>query len=345
MKKAAKLLFEYMETSHLKQRLEERAFNIKDVNLRGIEIDDKTKQKLKEKISLGIKKRIKEIRGKNFPEDKAVTYKLMIPIVLYKNKKYTPEIITETEDKDGNKRPSPGSLFIMPVMKNVVVTIMNVDTKMTDKDLIEKQRRVLMFSKNAADKSIDVTVESYPKLHYLINLDEEQVEYPKAQTGEESKLGSFLLNQLKVVSEYNPQEEKSKDVLEKNLTQITGLYNRNEERFNESETNQIISKINQIKRRIKDLSGASEKAASKITQKGDYRAGRTYVHKDFGKGVISSVKGVGDGFYNIMVKFPEPYGFKMLRVKQKEKPEASAASGLSESIRTKIRVLLLQLSK
>lgn len=345
MKKAAKLLFEYMETNHLKQRLEERAFNIKDVTLRGVEIDDKTKQKLKEKISLGIKKRISEIRGKNFPEDKDVTYKLMIPIVLYKNKKYIPEIITETEDRDGNKKRSPGSLFIMPVMRNVVVTIMNVDEKMTDKDLIDKKRRILSFSKNNADKSIDIIIESYPKLHYLINLDEDKIEYPKTQTGEESKLGAFLLSQLKDISEYNPQGEKSKEVLNKNLTQITGLYNRNEEKFNESETNQIISKINQIKKRINSLTGAAEKAASKITQKDKYKTGRTYVHKDFGKGVISSVKSVGDGFYNIMVNFPQPYGFKMLRVKEKEKPEASAASGLSEGLRLRIRALLLQAQK
>ena len=342
MKEIEQNLNEFMETNHFKQRLEERAFKIKDIKLNGKDIDEKLKQKIKQKISLGVKKRLSEIRGKMFPEDKAVTYKLIMPVVLYKNKRYTPEIITETEDKDGNKRDTPGALFIMPVMRNVATTIMNVDSKLTDSKLIEKQRRVLSYSKNNDDKTIDIIVESYPKLYYLINLDEEEIKYPVIQNKEESNLGAFLLSQLRDVSDYNPQEEKSVEVLQKNLEQITGLYNRNEERFNVSETNQIQSKINQIKLRIQNILEASGKAAEKNTQKGNYRAGRTYVHKDFGKGVISSVKSVGDGFYNIMVKFPEPYGLKTIRVKEKEKPEVAVASGLSESLRVKIRQLILQ---
>ena len=204
------------------------------------------------------------------------------------------------------------------------------------------ERKFDKYSKNNDDKTIDIIVESYPKLYYLINLDEEEIKYPVIQNKEESNLGAFLLSQLRDVSDYNPQEEKSVEVLQKNLEQITGLYNRNEERLNVSETNQIQSKINQIKLRIQNILEASGKAAEKNTQKGNYRAGRTYVHKDFGKGVISSVKSVGDGFYNIMVKFPEPYGLKTIRVKEKEKPEVAVASGLSESLRVKIRQLILQ---
>ena len=338
-----KILYEFMETSHLKQRLEERAFNIKDISLPGIEIDNKIKDKIKEKISLGIKKRISEIRSKNFPNDRVVVYKLIIPLILYKGKRLIPKITTESKNKAGALTLSTGSLFIMPFVKNIGTTIMNVDEKLSDGNLTGKQKYTVMNGGDEEVKKFQISVESYPKIYYQINLDEE-IKYPAAQTGEESQLGAFLLSQLKDISNYNPKEEKSIKVLEKNLTQITGLYNRNEERFNVSETNQILSKINQIKRKIENLSGAPEKAASNIAQKGDYRAGRTYVHKDFGKGVISSVKSIGDGFYNILVKFPEPYGFKTLRVKEKEKPEA-VASGLSESLRVKIRTLIRQLSK
>lgn len=344
--KLEKNLLEYMETAHLKKRVAERVFNISDILLPGEEIDSKLKQKIKDKISLEIKTRISQIRDKNFPEDRIVIYKLFVPIVIYKGKRFNPEITIITPDQSGELKKGIGSLFVMIFVQNRGTTIINYNNELSNEDLIGKQKFSTMRSKDEVAKKLPISVESYPKLYFKINLDEDgstpSIDY-SAHQREESKLGEILASKFKVIMDYNPLPERRVDILKTILTQINDFVEKNKDKLNVGETNSLTSKINSIKIKIKDLEAAPSKAVEKITQKGDYRKGRPYRHKDFGKGLINSVEKISDGVYNISVEFPAPYGLKKLRVKEKEKPDVSSTPGLSESIfRNKIRQLILQ---
>jgi len=329
-------LYEYISSPHLEKRIEERVFNIKDVSIPGEELDDKLKQKIKDKIALAAKERLDLIRNRMFPEDEAIIYKLIIPVLIYKGNKVIPEITTQSSSKEGKKEFS-GSMFVISFIKNVGETIMNVDVNTTDEELLKKAWRHIIGLK------ISKSVESFPKLNYIINLDKslEQKAYT-IQTGEKSNLGDITMNQIKIFAQINPREEKSVVVLEKNLNDVKDFFEKNKQRFNQNETNFFVSKIKQIENRISDIKESGNKAVEKLEKKGEYKKGARYIHKDFGKGKIESVKKVEDGIYNIMVKFDNPiYGTKVLRVKEKDKP-AVATAGLSEGLRLKIRQILRQ---
>jgi hypothetical protein len=174
---------------------------------------------------------------------------------------------------------------------------------------------------------------------------EEKINAPQVPQRDETNLGEILLKQFKGIVDYNPMEEKSVEVLKNNLNRVIEFYERNKTKLNNDEVNYLTGKSNSIRKRIESISQASKNAVEKITQKGDYRRGRPYKHTSFGKGIINSVEKVEDGIYNIIVQFNQPYGLKKLRVKEKEKekPEVAYASGLAESLRVKIRQLILKL--
>ena len=150
---------------------------------------------------------------------------------------------------------------------------------------------------------------------------------------------------MKKIEIFNPKDEKSVKVLQNATESIKAFYEKNNDRLNVNERNICLNRLNLIKIRLTSLLSASDKAVNNIKQKGDYRKGRPYVHKDFGKGTIESVQKVDDGVYNIEVKFNPPYGLKKLRVKEKEKPgtpSSTEAPGLQENLMYQIRQLILQ---
>ena len=182
-----------------------------------------------------------------------------------------------------------------------------------------------------------------PDIVFEINLDKQEKSYAPIQKIETSNLGAVSLQQIKKIIDFNSKQEKSIDVLNNILSFSESFLEKNQDRLNPAETNNVKNKINLIKIRINYLKDVPGKVADNITQKSSYKKGAPYLHKDFGKGVIQSVEKVGDGFYNIIVQFHPPFGSKKLRVKEKEKPEAVAAPGLYESLRSKIRLFLTQI--
>lgn len=338
-----KMLFnEIGYTAHINKRVRERVGNIKNIIIPEdfFHSDESEKEKklikddLKEKIYNELKRRLIDLRDIDFKTNKAITYKILLPVLERDGKKFKIDILTESEDENGVLKTYSGDLYVVIIASNVGITIMNVNSDEGESSL---NARLIKYMKQGYETS----TKSFSPLEFTINysLQKEKLSnfYEKIKNTE---LGEVSLKKYNDLMSFIPGEEKSTSFLIDKIKDIESFILINKERINETEKINLESKKNSIQKRIDQILTSSERVVEKLQKKADYRKGAKFKHDKFGTGTIQKVEKFTNGVYTITVDFPVD-GVKKIRAAVKQKP-AETSAGLSESVTKIIRALIRQ---
>lgn len=326
-------------TKHINKRIEERCENIKEIFIQDDFFkEDDNKQLIyefvKTKIQNELKKRLIYLRDTDFSEKEAFIYKILLPVLKRDGKTYRVDLLTESEDGKGLIKKYYGDLYIVIVSSNVGITIMNIDSSVSDLNLKSK---LVSYVK----QGYFTEIKSFYPLEFIIDYSESESKIKNIeQKIKKTDLGEISLKKYNDLMSFDVKNEKNTHFLIDKQAEIDEFIKINSKRISNYEIRNLEKKKESIQKRIEQILSSSQRAMEKLQKKADYRKGAKFKHDKFGKGTIQKVEKFSDGVYDVIIDFPE-VGIKKLRLATKQKP-AETSAGLSESVTRIIRALIRQ---